>query len=65
MIIVKSILLDTHVCPVKSRGAPPLEGSLPDLHSAGLYDLATDGNTKTYLEEMMRRKEDGGEKGQI
>lgn len=53
----KPISLNTHVCPVKSRGAPPPEGSLPDLHSAGLYDSATDDNTKTYLEEMMKRKE--------
>lgn len=59
---LSTISLDTHICPVKSRGALHPEGSLPNLHSAGLYDLETDGNTKTYLEENMTRKEEGEEK---
>lgn len=43
--------METHICPVKSRGGPLPEGSPQDLHSAGLYDSETAGSTRTYLEE--------------
>ena len=57
--------LNTHVCPVKSRGAPRPGDSPPDPHSAGLYDSETDGNTKIYLEEKVRREEQREERRRI
>lgn len=52
--------LSTHICPAKSRGALHPEGSLPNLHSAGLYGSETDGSTKTYLYEGQREEEKEG-----
>lgn len=51
-----------HVCPVKSRGEPRPEGSLPDLRSAGLYDSGTGGSTKTYLQHRTEEKEESRER---
>lgn len=55
----------THVCPAESRGAPHPGGSLPNLHSAGLYGSEKDGNTKTYLEVNRRRKTEGRKQREI
>lgn len=47
----------TYICPAKSRGGLRPEGSLPNLHNAGLYGSETDGNTKTYLYESKKERE--------
>ena len=59
------VCLDTHICPAGSRGAPHPGGSLPNLHSAGLYGSEKDGNTKTYLEVNRRRRTEGRKQREI
>lgn len=50
------LLACTHICPVKSREAPRPEDSPPNLHSAGLYGWETDGSTRIYLQDQIRRE---------